>query len=487
VTQVTPLELVRRYRSDPVAWVRDVLGFELTGIQQDVIRAVATERTVAVKSCHAIGKSFMSACAALWFLYNHRPSKVITTAPTQRQVVGILWSEVGRLHAKARLPLPGKPNTQQLTIAPDWFAWGFTAPDYDQDRFQGFHSENLLVIVDEAAGVTSQIFAGIEALTTGSRSKLLLIGNPTVEASDFGKAFKSDAVRKFTISAFDTPNLKQFGITMDNIKANNWKEKITGPLPWPTLVSAEWVRDRFEKWGEHSPMFESRVLARFPRQADDVLVPLSWAEQAQARWDMAQARGWSGPYVMGLDVARLGPDSTVAALACPQGIRALIRLRKGTTTETAGLVLETLRTAPGVREVRVDADGLGAGVFDTLHEQLGDKVIEMRGGMSARDKDRFVNRRSEWLWNLRERLDPDKPDALALPFDDRLTAQLTSIRWAVNRKGLIQVEPKDEMKKRLGESPDELDSIAYALADGGTQTTVAVDPTIGYGGNQWSL
>ena len=248
----------------------------------------------------------------------------------------------------------------------------------------------------------------------------------------------------------------------------------------PGLVTLEWVEDSKRKWGEDSPIYRSRVLGEFPDNDDDVLVPLAWAEEAVRRHDDTK---WEGPLRIGLDVARYGPDSTVAVVASDQGIKQVRRFRKADTMETAGFALMMMKENPSIEEVRVDADGLGAGVYDALNGEIGTSAIEMRGGMSPMDKERFLNCRSEWLWNLRTRLAPDSKNPMSIPNDERLIAQLTSVKWTTNRKGLIQIESKDEIRKRLHCSPDELDAMAYACADIGQAASVSIDPSVGYRSN----
>ena len=71
-----------------------------------------------------------------------------------------------------------------------------------------------------------------------------------------------------------------------------------------------------------------------------------------------------------------------------------------------------LNAEPGLNDfvtMAVDADGLGAGVYDRLVE-LGHSVGEIRGGLPAIKPEDFVNRRSEWYWNLRERFEDGEID-----------------------------------------------------------------------------
>src|SRR5207253_6893845 len=115
-----------QYHRDPVRFVREVLGSELWSRQAEILEAVRDHPQVTVRSGHGVGKTFVAACAALWWLYSHRPSLVLTTAPTARQVEHLLWGEIGRLCARARHPLPGRCLQARLEASMDQAAIGLT-------------------------------------------------------------------------------------------------------------------------------------------------------------------------------------------------------------------------------------------------------------------------------------------------------------------------------------------------------------------------
>ncbi|MDI6877582.1 MAG: hypothetical protein QMC96_12525 [Methanomicrobiales archaeon] len=446
--------VLRRAQADPVWWVREVLGHEPWSKQVEVLESVRDHHKTAVKSCHAGGKSFIAADAALWFLYTHRPSLVITTAPTDRQVRGILWKEIRTSHQRARYPLGGTLLTQELKLDEDWWAWGFTAPEYDPDRFQGFHAIYLLVVVDEASGVSEEIFDAINGVLTSDQSRLLLIGNPTNPAGSFAKAFKTPGTAKVSISAFDTPNFTAFGITEQDILAGTWESKITQDLPAPYLVTPRWVADRLQEWGRSSPLYTAKVLGQFPTAGDDTLIPLHWIEAAIERTLPPGI-----PEELGVDVARFGSDETV--IVHRRGPVARIRkvIPFGDTMETAGHVVVALRDT-GATRAKVDAVGVGAGVYDRLKE-LGHPVEEMQSGEAAADSERYANARAEWWWGLRTRFEEEEID---LEDDEKLVAQLSNIRYKLNSRGQILIESKDDMKKRGLPSPDRADALMLTFA-----------------------
>ena len=233
----------------PALFAKDVLDVRLWWKQKEVLEALAVNRRVAVKSGNGLGKGFCASVAVLWFLHSHDPAIVLSTAPTFRQVRHVLWRQIRRLYRPAAEALGGRMLDTRWELADDRYAMGLSAESADQ--FQGFHSDNMLIVVDEAEGVSDEIYEGIEAVMTSSEPRLLLIGNPTTVSGAFRRAFYEE--RKLycpiTISALDSPNVRDH------------KDK----KPWPGLTTAQWVDERKETWGEDNPIYRARVLGRVPR------------------------------------------------------------------------------------------------------------------------------------------------------------------------------------------------------------------------------
>ena len=238
----------------------EVLNVGLWSKQEEVLEALGGHRRVAVKSGNGLGKGFSAAAAILWFLCCHEPAVVLSTAPTFRQVRHVLWREVHRLYHRARYSLGGKLLDTRLEMSEGRFALGLSA-DTDEE-FQGFHSPNMLIVVDEAEGVEETIYEAIESVMTSENCRLLLIGNPTTMSGSFRRAFYDDRelYNTITISAFDSPNVRE------------GRAVIRG------LVTRKWVEERKKVWGEENPVYQARVLGEFPDQGEDTLIALSAIE-----------------------------------------------------------------------------------------------------------------------------------------------------------------------------------------------------------------
>ena len=246
---------------------------------------------VAVRSCHAAGKTFLAATLVAWFCYTRPGAIALTTASTQRQVRYVLWRTLHGLLNRAPIKLGGALHDTELRLGDQWFALGLST---DQpDRFQGFHAPRVFVVIDEPGAIPEPVFAAIEGVLASGHTRLLMIGNPTQPRGPFFDAFHGqNGFRAFRISAFDTPNL------IDGPSATE--------APRPELVSRDWVETRRQLGGESSDLYRSRVLAEFPTAGADQLFPLSLIDTAIVE----PIPGPAQRHALGVDVARFGSDAT---------------------------------------------------------------------------------------------------------------------------------------------------------------------------------
>jgi len=440
------------YSEDPTAWAEDKLGW-VWSKQADIADSVCDNRHTAVQACHGPGKSWIAGALCGWWIDTHPLGEafVVSTAPTQPQIEAILWREIGRMHRRCNLPgyiTVGNQPMWKLTGG-EIVGFGRKPADYidiEQAKaaFQGIHARYILVIIDEAAGIPKWLWDAIESLITTENARILAIGNPDDPSSQFAKVCApGSGWNVIQIDAFDTPNFTG--------------EKIPDYLS-ELLTSETWVEERRKRWGEGSPLWESRVRGRFPQRATDVLIQQAWITQAQ---QLTLPIPPSDPGQFGVDVARSGLDSSV--ITHRQGARYRViysEVGVGDTMRVAGEV--KLRLPHEDIPVFIDLIGIGAGVFDRLSE-LGLNVGGFNSSHKPYDPKRFLNRRAEQYWHLRELFRTGHIDID--PDDEELATQLQSMKWKVNSAGKIQVESKEEMKKRGLPSPDRADSLMMASVD----------------------
>ncbi len=427
-------------------------------------------RRVAVQSGHARGKDYLAACVSLTFLCIYCPSKVINTAPTDRQVKAIMMTEIGKLHANARVNLGGELLAGMIRMpVEDWFLIGFKAADRKQEAWTGFHSPNVLVVVTEASGVEDETHNAIEGVLTGSMSRELLIFNPNRSSGEAFRASRDPKYARMKLSCLNAPNVRAKKVLIPGQVDYEWVADKVGKAGW----SSEIEQGAFDpvgfqdfkfngKFYRPSNLFLVKVMGEFPREDEDQLVPLSWMDAANTRWIEAQTAARIGLLRLGADIAGMGRDRTIFAPRIDNFVDSFKIYSKADHMVTAGRIKNEIRNG-GV--ANIDTIGEGAGVYSRLME-MGDNVVsakfsELAEGLTDLTGERgFLNMRAYCYWALRDALDPSLGGSLALPPDDELTQELTSIRWEPKSNGKIKIEEKDEIKKRLGRSPDKADAVA---------------------------
>lgn len=124
----------------------------------------------------------------------------------------------------------------------------------------------------------------------------------------------------------------------------------------------------------------------------------------------------------------------------------------------------------------IDVIGIGASAYDIAKEQgLDVRAINWAERSTTTDKSgklKFINKRAEQCWKFREALDPDSGRQIALPNDQELLGDLCALRWRMQSNG-VKIDSKDEIRKRIGRSPDSGDAVIMALASE-TRTYVGV-------------
>jgi hypothetical protein len=193
------------------------------------------------------------------------------------------------------------------------------------------------------------------------------------------------------------------------------------------------------------------------------VIPTEWVRLAMDRWQPRERKGVMT--AMGVDVARGGRDYTVLSTRHGNWYDELQAYPGNTTPDgptTAGLVVSKVRDGCSIH---VDVIGVGAAVFDFLEvNRVNVTGVNVAEGSEEYDKSGrlgFINKRAEIAWKFREALDPSGDEAIALPPDEDLRADLCAPRWKVTQRG-IQVESREDIIKRIGRSPDRASAVLLA-------------------------
>ena len=201
------------YADHPVEFVEDVIGAKPDTEQAKILRSLAANPMTAVRSGHGIGKSAVQAWAIIWFICTRPYPKIPCTAPTQHQLYDILWAEVSKwLRSNPALQREIIWTQERVYMAgakEEWFAVARTSNT--PDALQGFHSESLLFIIDEASGVDDKVFEPVLGALSTEGARLLMCGNPTQLQGFFYDAFHKNRAEYHTIHVDDrnSPRVSQ--------------------------------------------------------------------------------------------------------------------------------------------------------------------------------------------------------------------------------------------------------------------------------------
>ena len=490
-------EVFQLWRSDWNAFIRDAFDVRLDRDQQAIVEAVQRNKFVSVRSGTARGKDFVSACIAMAFLYMTprwnanrelvRNTKVALTAPTDRQVKNIMMPEISRLYQRARkrgFNLPGRLNAYDIrTDNEEWFLTGFKADEHNHEAWSGFHAVNTMFVVTEATGIADDTYEAIEGNLQGN-SRLLLVFNPNTTVGYAARSQKSDRFKRFCLNSLTAPNVTE-------------RKNVI-----PGQVDYEWVRDKVDTWCEPiqkeeakesendfefegqwyrpSDLFRKKVLGEFPKASEDILIPPRWIELAKERWKQYHLKSHNDA-IYGVDVAGMGRDCTVICPRYGNYVSDFMKHNSGGEADhmkVAGIVYHELTTHSGCA-ASIDTIGEGAGTFSRLLEMCRERagkpseetIISCKNSEAAKtDSGRdltdvtgqytFANMRAYLGWCVRDWLNPDNETGAMLPPEGSFAEEATEVKWSFLSNGRIILEPKEDVKARLGHSPDEFDALA---------------------------
>lgn len=462
---------VARYYDDPLGFAADCIdwrGEGLTAYQQEIIGELPNRKREAVRGPHGLGKTTIAAITLLWFALTSDAAgvdwKAVTTAGSWRQLTNYLWPEIhkwaGRIRWEKVRATPFK-RTELLTLNLHLSHGQATAAACSNPALiEGAHADRLLFIYDEGKAIPAGTFDACEGAFSGTGEALGLTLSTPGDPS--GRFYDIHARR---------PGYEDWyarHVTLDEAIASG-------------RISREWSAQRAKQWGEDSAVYANRVRGDFHSADEDTVIPLRWLEAANERWlewSEAGKPDLPGPHRDGVDVARSGEDRTVIAIRRGPVLTELRRSSKEDTMQTVGRVKGHLDSDPEAVAM-VDVIGIGAGVLDRLREQ-GCRAEAFNASAGTKNKDAtgelgFANVRSAALWLMRELLDPSGDPDVALPVDDELLGDLTAAKWKILSGGKIQVESKDDIRKRIGRSTDAGDATVQAYWEEGFGATAWID------------
>lgn len=440
-------ERVKKIRSwirNPVKFVVDNFGVEPDPWQAEVLKEFPHNQRIAMKACKGPGKTTVLAWLAWHFISTRPDAKMAATSITEQNLSDNLWPELAKWRERSRY-LKAKFEWTKTRItcreAPEnWFlsarTWAKSGDKQKQsDALAGLHADYLMFILDESGGIPDAVMATAEAgLATGIETKIVQAGNPTHLEGPLYRACTSERDLWFVVEITGDPD---------------------DPNRSPR-ISKQWAREQIQKYGKDNPWVLVNVFGKFPPASINTL--LGPDEVSKAMRTNYHEDGYKDAQKrLGIDVARFGDDRTI--IFPRQGLVAFrpVEMRNARTNEIAARVALAKQKWESEVEFIDDTGGWGAGVIDSLI-QSGYTPQGINFSGKAIDG-RYYNKRAEIWFEMANWIKRGG----SIPKMDELVKELTAPTYTFHN-GKFKLEEKEQIKERLGYSPDLADALCLTFS-----------------------
>ena len=436
---------LKAWRQSPLQFVTDCIDAVPSDQQAQALHDFSKVKRMTIRSGHGTGKDAFASWAILNFLCTRPYAKVVCTAPTNRQLADILWSEISKWLRRSKLAdefVIQKDKIFHKEAPKEWWARAVSpsvkaSKDEQAETLAGFHGDHLLIVVDEASGIPDPVFIPLEGALTQEDNKVLLIGNMTRNQGYFYD------------SHFDT-------------KFSDVWQKLHWDSRKSTNVLPEYVKYMEDKYGVESNIFRIRVIGDPPLDSENTLIPLAWTIQCiDNETEIAEDE----PIYLGVDVARYGEDKSIILPRKANRIYPWDSFQGMNTIDLGARVMASF-TDMEASGVACDEIGVGAGVTDWLQKRPGgyQTVFGINTATKSSDRLKYINLRDELWAGMREKCMRKLywfPGATAKERDEsnELCNELASLTYELQGSA-IKVESKKRAKLRGTASPNIADALA---------------------------
>jgi len=459
---------IPRWRKNPVDFVvetHNVPDLEVTDGQVELLESYCKYKYTAKKSGQGVGKTACLSWIAEHFLICYFNSRVVVTSMANRQLLSIFMPEFKLWTSRSILKDLFEVYDQTAGIAGFRKNWRLDAVTSERSAkgsgtsLQGFHADDMLIIIDEASGVPDAVFETLEGTVTGKNNRIIASGNPNFITGKFHRIFhfERDLWWCLTENAEESPRVN---------KAN--------------------IKKIAKQYGKDSDVYRVRVKGEFPKGGDaSAIVPLDLAVASQSNIDC----DYDGIISIGMDIG-IENDKTVFTIRKGGRILKQIEEVNNPDLREPNLKFETYIKKRAIHlikkykaeSIKPDKTGLGWGIAEDIDDDI-DKhglscdYIPIIFGRRPVDRKRFRDNVAEMWFHVADLIREGK---IRLPNDPDLITQLTTRRFFMTADGKLAVESKEDYKKRTGlPSPDKADSFCLSYYEG---VRKAIVKTIEYNG-----
>jgi phage terminase large subunit len=487
-----------RWLNDPLLFCEEAVGITLRAWQKEAFDAFLRTGRLAIRSGHGVGKTTFLCLAQLWFILTRPDAKVVLTSPTLMQMTAAAQTELFKWYLKM-------PDFLQNII--ELRASSFTvnhpggssivfiraSNENKPESFQGFHSAHVLIVIDEASGVGDVILESAMGSLTSHGAKLLLCGNPTRKTGFFHRAFHQAAhsYTKMKIGSMEIENpsqeFRQSIIDNFGLESDAYRIRVLGEFPahsGENFINEAQCSRAFADDERLLTDSEKEMVNRVsdlnleetgfigvdegydPLDDDPRAVEKRRAEcEEKAREDGRNVENPDHyPVIWGIDVARFGNDQTAIAKRRGPVLLEVKYFPQCDLVMLSDLIYKEYENTPlyeRPQSICIDVIGLGVGLADMLdrtdlpieYVNVAERPVR-KASLFSRRRDELWGMMQNWLYYRAYKL-PDHPV---------LKQELFSMRYMIEDDRHFRMEQKQQLKSRLGRSPDLADSLALTFA-----------------------
>lgn len=409
------------------------------------------ERKILIRSCNGAGKTTAIAVITNWMMAYHPESVVLTSAATHIQLRRNLWGEIRRQARETHLFSDHSIGEQHLHVSDKHFAIGIS-PAVPESA-QGYHAPKIMIAVDEATALDRDIMEALLANGTGEDSQIILAYNPLGTASYPYQAERNGEWFVVHLSAFEHPNLTIGHETVKGAVTPHWVRESLAQWSYPVEPHSEGSLEFEGAWYRKTREIATRVLGEWPDDDGEGFFAMYLLERSVA----STAEG--GQRAMGVDVAHGGEDATVFAFFDGNIQQDFQTMR----TRDIIAIAEAIRTHynAGCTTIAIDDTGIGGGVTDILRSYgIPVHAVNFAAAAKGFQQKPFANARAEMYFILEHEV---RNGTVKLLDDEALLQELSALRLDQSELTTrYRFEPKEDLRRRLGRSPDRADATALA-------------------------
>lgn len=445
--------IIKLWRERPWIFYKDLFDVTLEEWQMEVTMSYLTHNRIATVANKGPGKTALLAFTGLHFISTHHLPKMAALSVTGDHLRDNLWAEMLKWRAKSPTLVKSLTDGSSKIALIGHEQYSFiSARSYPKDADEntmasalaGLHADNVGFLIDEAGMIPDAVLATADAaLTTGDsdtkKGRIMVTANPERPSGMIYRASLGQTVQKWAVHH----------VTGDPNDPKRSKR-----------VSKEWAQEQINTYGADHPWVLINVFGKYPKNSAEQL--LSEHEISEAMKRSIEKKLYQNAQVrLGVDVSRGGADSTVFFVR--QGLKAFPCEPVSSDLYGAQLAGKVMFYARDQKVERVYVDmtgGYGSSVFDHLQTFPTVDVVGVMYNAQAHQPKLYANKRTENWVRMRDWVRKGG----VLPNDPLLAQELLMPKLYLHG-GKFALEPKADIKKRLGRSPDRADALSQTFQD----------------------